>query len=311
MGTIHKLIEAKGRHAALEIAADERERRAIEAAAAYMSEEQSEIAFLFSGWAHAALPHRRIPDDALWRIETEHVTLLVEPGRRPLPGGENVWVGVPYGSRARLIMLYLQSEALRTGSRDVELGRSLSDWLGRLSIPLGGKSYRDVKEQASRISRCRLSFHIQAGSRTGLINQNILDTAMFLDGRCDQESLFVETAKLSESFFEQLKKHPVPIEEAAISAINNNSMALDVYCWLAYRLHVLKKPKTVSWQALRIQFSPNVKHLFHFRAHFKDNLALALAVYPAARVEESENGLTLFPSPPPVTPKGQRLISSS
>jgi hypothetical protein len=299
MGTIHKLIEAKGRHAALEIAADERERRAIEAAAAYMGEEQSEIAFLFSGWAHAALPHRRIPDDALWRIETEHVTLLVEPGRRPLPGGENAWVGVPYGSRARLIMLYLQSEALRTGSRDVELGRSLSDWLGRLSIPLGGKSYRDVKEQASRISR------------TGLINQNILDTAMFLDGSCDQESLFVETAKLSESFFEQLKKHPVPIEESAISPINNNSMALDVYCWLAYRLHVLHKPKTVSWQALRIQFSPNVKHLFHFRAHFKDNLALALAVYPAARVEESENGLTLFPSPPPVTPKGQRLISSA
>ena len=80
-------------------------------------------------------------------------------------------------------------------------------------------------------------------------------------------------------------------------------MALDVYCWLAYRLHVLNKPKTVSWQALRIQFSPNVKHLFHFRAHFKDNLALALAVYPAARVEESENGLTLFPSPPPVSPK--------
>jgi replication initiator protein len=166
-----------------------------------------------------------------------------------------------------------------------------------------------VKEQASRISRCRLSFHIQAGSRTGLINQNILDTAMFLDESGEQESLFVETARLSEIFFEQLKKHPVPIEESAVSAINNNSMALDVYCWLAYRLHALHKPRPVTWQALRIQFSPNVKHLFHFRAHFKDNLALALAVYPEARVEEGESGLTLFPSPPPVAPKGQRLTS--
>ena len=310
MGTIHSLIGAKGKRAALDVATGDRERRAIEAAAAYMAEEQSEIAFLFSGWAHAALPHRRIPDDALWRVETEHVTLLVEPGRRPLPGGENAWVGVPYGSRARLIMLYLQSEALRTNSRHVELGRSLSDWLGRLGIPLGGKSYRDVKEQASRISRCRLSFHIQAGGRTGLINQNILDTAMFVGGNSEQGSLFVETAKLSESFFEQLKKHPVPIEESAISAINNNSMALDVYCWLAYRLHVLNKPKTVSWQALRVQFSPNVKHLFHFRAHFKDNLALALAVYPAARVEENEHGLTLFPSSPPIAPKHQRLLGN-
>ena len=241
MGTVHSLIEMRGRQGALQQAIDDRERRAIEAASAYMTDEQTDIAFLFSGWAHAALPHRRIADDAVWRVETEHVTLLVEPGRKPLPGGENAWVGVPYGSRARLIMLYLQSEALRTNSREVELGRSLSDWLSRLGIPLGGKSYKDVKEQAARISRCRLSFHIQAGNRSGLINQNILDTAMFLDGGGNQGDLFVERAKLSDSFFEQLKKHPVPIEEAAISAINNNSMALDVYCWLAYRLHSLTK----------------------------------------------------------------------
>lgn len=309
MGTIHSLIEIKGRQAALECAADNRERRAIETAAAYMMDEQTDIAFLFSGWAHAALPHRRIADDAVWRVETEHVTLLVEPGRRPLAGGENAWVGVPYGSRARLIMLYLQTEAIRTGARQVELGRSLSDWLVRLGIPLGGKSYKDVKEQASRISRCRLSFHIQAGGRSGLINQNILDTAMFLDGGGDQGDLFVETAKLSESFFEQLKRHPVPIEETAISAINNNSMALDVYCWLAYRLHSLQKSKPITWKALRIQFSPNVKQLFHFKAAFKDNLALAMAVYPGARVEETENGLLLHPSPPPITPKSQRIAT--
>ncbi len=306
MGIVHKLIEEKGRRGALDFAVDDRERRAIEAAATYMGDEQTDISFLFSGWAHACLPHRRIPDEEVWRVETEHVTLLVEPGRRPLPGGENKWTGVPYGSRARLIMLYLQSEALRTGSRNVELGRSLSDWLTRLGIPVGGKSYRDVKEQASRISRCRLSFHIQAGSRSGLINQNILDTAMFVDSG-EQGDLFVETARLSESFFEQLKKHPVPIEESAVAAINNNSMALDVYCWLAYRLHALTKPKAITWKSLRLQFSPNVKQLFHFRASFRDNLALAQAVYPAARIEETEHGLLLHPSRPPVAPRQIRL----
>ena len=308
MGTVHRLIELKGRRGALEVAAGDRERRAIEAAAIYMGDEQSEIAFLFSGWAHACLPHRKIADDAVWRVETEHVTLLVEPGRRPLPGGELAWVGVPYGSRARLIMLYLQSEAIRTNSRHVELGRSLNDWLSRLGIPVGGKSYKDVKEQASRISRCRLSFHIQTGSRSGLINQNILDTAMFLDDAQDQGTLFVDTATLSDSFFEQLRRHPVPIEESAVAAISNNSVALDAYCWLAYRLHALTKPKAITWKALRVQFSPHVKQLFHFRSSFKDNLALALAVYPAARVEETENGLMLYPSPPPVAPKAGRLL---
>jgi hypothetical protein len=68
-----------------------------------------------------------------------------------MPNGPPVRVGVPYGSRARLILIYLQSEALRTNSREVELGRSLRVWLGRMGIPIGGKSMAEVRDQAERI----------------------------------------------------------------------------------------------------------------------------------------------------------------
>jgi hypothetical protein len=98
-----------------------------------------------------------------------------------LPGAQEFEIGVPYGSRARLIMLYLMGRALETSCREVELGRSLRDWLVRIGIPQGGKSIRDVREQAERISRCRLSFQVQQGGRTGLVNQNIVDSAIFLD----------------------------------------------------------------------------------------------------------------------------------
>ena len=70
----------------------------------------------------------------------------------------------------------------------------------------------------------------------------------------NQPGLFVDTAKLSEGFYDQLRRHPVPVEEAAIRALANNSLALDVYCWLAYRLHSLSVQKTVSWKALHGQF---------------------------------------------------------
>ena len=118
---------------------------------------------------------------------------------------------------------------MRTGRREIELGRSLRVWLHRMGITVGGKSVAGVREQAERISRCRLTFHVGTQGRVGLLNQNIVDTAIFLDeaGSDRQGSLFVETARLSESFFEQLSKHPVPLEEAAIRAVNNNSMALD------------------------------------------------------------------------------------
>ena len=201
-------------------------------------------------------------------------------------------------------MLYLQTEALRTNSREIELGKSLRNWLSRLGIPIGGKSLKDVREQAERISRCRLTFHVQAAGRAGLVNQNIMDTAMFVDGADPaQGSLFLETAKLSETFYEQLRKHPVPLEEAAIRAINNNSMALDLYCWLAYRLHVLTGPRQVTWKALMGQFGGGYKEQFHFKPRFLENLSLAMAVYRDAKVDIDEKGLTLRPSRPPVPQK--------
>jgi Plasmid encoded RepA protein len=272
VAAVHKLIEELGKQGALRAAETEGDRRAVEAAISYMSDEEAGIGFLYSGWCQAALPHKKLADDAIWKVQTERVTLVVEPGRRNLLGDDMQFVGVPYGSRARLILLYLQSEALRTSSRDIELGRSLHAWLGRLGIPIGGKSFKDVREQADRLSRCRLTFHVQQGGRAGLINQNIVDAAMFVAGDDgQQESLFVETARLSETFYEQLKKHPVPLEEPAIKAISNNSQALDVYCWLAYRLHVLPAARTITWPSLFAQFGSSYKKLAHFKTRHLDS----------------------------------------
>jgi hypothetical protein len=267
--------------------------RRFTGAASQMVNEIKDIGFLYSGWVQAALPHRGLALDAIWQADTDWVSLMVEPGRRRRSDGEVEWVGVPYGSRARLILLYLQTEALRTQSREVTFGPSLNAWLARLEIPVGGKSYRDVKEQAERISRCHLTFHLHGGGRTGLINQNIVDTAMFVHDaeNIQQGGLFPETARLSKSFYDQLRRHPLPVEQTAIKALANNSMALDLYCWLAYRLHALEAPCDVSWKALHSQFGLGFKRLDNFRMRMTNSLMLALAVYPAAEVEIVSGGL--------------------
>ena len=300
MAEIHRLLEEHGKQAVLQLDID---RRIVEAAAGYMSTEESEVGFLYSGWAQSALPHKKLADDANWQVHTDHVSLVVQPGVRPSLTGDAIPVGVPFGSRARLIILYLQSEALKTHSREVELGKTLHAWLRRLEIPIGGKSMAAVRDQAERISRCRMSFQVKQGTRTGLVNQSILDTAMFIEDDSTQGSLFIEKAKLSEMFFEQLKKHPVPIEENAIAMIANNSMAIDVYCWLAYRLHSLSVSKLVTWKALHAQFGRGLARLDHFRWYFTQNVNLALAVYPDAKVDIDGRGLVLNPSRPPVAPK--------
>jgi hypothetical protein len=303
MGKVHDILEQKGKQGAL---LAEFDRVVVEAASQYLSDEENSIGFLYSGWCQAALPHRRLENDAGWQIESERMALVVEPGMRPTSTGKPEPVGVPYGSRARLIMIFLQSEAIRTQSREIALGRSLREWLTKMGIPIGGKSLKDVRDQCERISRCRLSLTIRHGSRVGLSNQNIVDTAMFIaSDEPAQGSLFTETARLSEGFYEQLRRHPVPLQDAAIRAIANNSMALDVYAWLAYRLHSLDKARPISWKAVKTQFGAGYGRMDHFKNNFRTILALALAVYPDARVEDDSNGkgLILYPSRPPVPSK--------
>ncbi len=301
MGTVHDLIEAKGKVGTLAFDFD---RQVVEAAAAYMADEDAGIGFLYSGWCQAALPHRRLANDQGWQIDGERVRLIVEPGMRGGDNGKPEPVGVPYGSRARLILLRLQSEALRTQSRDVELGSTLRDWLTKMGIPVGGRSVKEVRDQTERISRCRLTFEVRHGNRVGMANQNIMELAIFFESADPaQGALFAQHARLSEAFFASLQKHPVPIEEAAIRAIANNSMALDIYAWLAYRLHVLVKPTPVSWRALKQQFGASFARLDNFKATFSSNLHLAMAVYRDAKIEDGPAGLVLHNSRPPVAPR--------
>jgi Plasmid encoded RepA protein len=302
MGTVHDLLDMKGKAGTLQTGID---RTVVEAASLYMSDEDGSLGFAFSGWAQCALPHRRLAPDARWEIAGERVRLVVEPGLHPSShDGPMEHIGVPYGSVARLILLFLQTEALRTNSRDVELGGSLRQWLSKIGASIGGSNARAVRDQAERISRCRLTFHIQGSGKVGLVNQSIVDRALFIDdSNTRQGKLSLETAKLSEGFFEQLKRHPVPLEEAAIRAISNNPAALDAYLWLAYRLHVLTSDKLITWKALKSQFGGGYKELFHFKPRFTQALALATAVYPAAKIDVMEQGVILKPSRPPVAPR--------
>src|ERR1700709_2709942 len=196
MGTVHELIDARGKQGAIEAGLD---RGIVEAANLYMGDENSALNFVYSGWAQCALPHKKLAEDQPWELTVERIRLVVEPGRRPRGGdGPLEFLGVPYGSHARLILLYLQTEALRTGSREVELGGSLRQWLGRLGISVGGMTGRSVRDQAERISRCRLTFHLSTGgAASGLIQQNIVDRALFMDdgGGDRQGRLSLETAK--------------------------------------------------------------------------------------------------------------------
>ena len=77
-------------------------------------------------------------------------------------------------------------------------------------------------------------------------------------------------------------------------------MSLDLYVWLAWRLHTLDRGTPISWPALFGQFGDGYSHLRHFKPRFGDALSVALAAYPEAVVDLNENGIVLNPSAPPI-----------
>ncbi len=98
MGEVHDILEAKGREGALQAGL---ERAIVDAASAYMGDEDNALGFVYAGWAQCALPHSKLLPDAPWGIRAEKLRLLVEPGRRPVgDANETEFVGVPFGAHA-------------------------------------------------------------------------------------------------------------------------------------------------------------------------------------------------------------------
>ena len=140
MGKIHRLIDEHGVEAAKASSEDRIGRLCIETAFAVMSDERQKVGVMHAGFAMTALPHKRLAEN-VWIRDSANVRLRVESGA----DAEGELVGVPYGSIARMILLYLQSEAVKTRSREVELGKSMNAWLRTMDIDNGGKSYKLVR----------------------------------------------------------------------------------------------------------------------------------------------------------------------
>src|ERR1700757_1997641 len=205
MAEVHQLIVREGIEEARRQAITKHERMVIEAAYQVLSDDAEKMGFTYSGFALTSLPHK--PQSELtWKRDGHNLTMLIQSGvdRAGKP------LGLPYGSYARFILLFLQSEAIRTGSREVELGRSMKVWLGSMGLSIGGNTYKKVSEQAKRISLCRLTFYADAGANEVVSNGGFVKTAINLTGAShgDQPSLWQEKVLLDEEFYRALRDHP-------------------------------------------------------------------------------------------------------
>jgi hypothetical protein len=311
-GKLRRQLEALGIDQALGLASTVLDRRCVEAAHIVLTDEEAAPGYIHAGFAMTALPHKRT-DAIEWIRDGADIRLRIESGK----SHDGTVAGIPFGYVARLILLYLQTEAIKTRSREVELGRSMHSWLKAMGLNSGGKGYEAVREQSRRLSLCRLTFYRLADGGEAVLNGSFVREAILPSRDMgNQLSLWRETVVLDEVFYESLVRHPLPVRESAIRAMSGRSMAIDLYVWLAYRLHHLTRATRVPWPAVYRQFGAGFALPRQFKAHAREALALALAAYPEAQVRVDDEALTLLPSPAPVperwrsaSPQSIRMIS--
>src|SRR3954451_10942150 len=284
-------------------------RRRVRWAHEILSLEQDTVNYLHSGFCQAALPHRepKNPTEP-WIRRNGAYQLIIRPGILPLRD-KVVPVGVPYGTKARLIMIYFQTEAVRTRSQVVDLGPNMASWLKRMGLTTSGGargSYAPVREQALRIARCEFTMRFErSADEARLADQRIIDgmDLWHVDGTGEPPSRgrreWVRHVRLSDAFFAHLMDHSVPLSEEAIARLKHSSLALDLYVWLTYRLHTLRKETIVPWSALAKHFGSESGHR-QLAFRLKEVLKDVVAVYPDANVDTSTRGLILRPSRPSV-----------
>lgn len=302
---VRQLVLLHGREAARRMVMEEAE-PLVRIASEVMADETGRSGYSYSGLCLTSLPHRKPKSIEPWVRTVGPLTLIVEPGYIKLDDGPPQMLGVPYGARGRLILIYLQTQAVLTQSREISLGRSMRAWMGHMGMSVGGETARALREQARRIATCsmRFSWRLEkAGKQAAVMtNERIIKSGLFFHDQADgrQGSLFEDRVLLDADFFEQLRRHPVPLQDAAIQELKDSSAALDIYVWLAYRLHHLTKRTPIGWRDLYAQFGGGYRYLWSWKPQFITSLAEAVAAYPEARVDVEDTHIVLHPSPPPV-----------
>ena len=102
-------------------------------------------------------------------------------------------------------------------------------------------------------------------------------------------------------------QHAVPLNEGAVSRLSHTAMGLDIYTWLAQRLHRVNpgKPALVPWVSLKEQFGQGYDRMDNFKRVFRATLKQVLVVYSEAKCTLDGQGMGLRHSRPPVL---RRLI---
>jgi hypothetical protein len=279
-------------------------------------------AFIARQIVQVTLPHADPGDVPVWKRSNGQLTLSIRPA---WDHQNNRIRGYPYGTLPRLLLFWMTTEAVRTGSRRLELGSTLAAFMRELNLDPGRGGVRSdafrLREQMQRLFRATISFE-QTQQAGGQNLQRWMDMQIAPKGELwwdpispEQPALWGSWVELGEAFHEAIVGAPVPVDLRALRALRKSPLALDLYAWATYKTfavnHSGKAGQHVPWKSLQKQLGCDYANPRHFKSAARIVVRKVQAVFPGFRVDEFQDdnggGLIVKKGTPAVS---RRLIAS-
>ena len=228
--------------------------------------------------------------------------------------------GLPFGNIPRLLLAWVSTEAVRTQSRELFLGASLSGFMRKLDLaPIGGGSRGErtrLRNQMKRLFNAHIQLVYEDERVSASVNSPLASrTEFWWNPRQPHEhALWESKIELGEKFFDEIVSHPVPLDMNILKALRRSSLGLDLYLWVTYRTFSLKRSLRLSWPRLYRQFgvdpvmAGDKRTVDDFRKDCLRELIKIKVAWPDLNYSTAKGVLVLWPSKPAVPPTRLQLV---
>ena len=227
---------------------------------------------------------------------------------------------LPFGNFPRLLLAWVSTEAVRTQSRELVLGRSLSAFMRALGINSDSGGSRGeltrLRNQMKRLFGCTVSLTYKDEQGEAAVNSLIARRTEFWwnERKPDEPTLWESKIYLGEDFFSEIINHPVPIDMNTLTALKRSSLGLDLYLWLVYRTFALRAPLHLTWRLVYRQFgvdpakAGNKETIQNFRREVLRELKKIQIAWPELNYAMAHGALIIQPSKPAVPPARLQFV---
>jgi hypothetical protein len=252
------------------------------------------LGYMARALVQATMPHKKCENSEFTRHNGNFSLTILAPSE----------IGLPYGTIPRLLTAWITTEAVKMQQRELALGKSLSSFMEKLGlVPSGGRwgSITRLRHQMQKLFSSSISCNYSDSQRDSGLNIQVAEEYhLWWEPKIpEQACLWESTLILNKRFFNEITKNPVPINMDALKALKRSPMAIDVYCWLTYRMSYLDKICEIPWPLLQTQFgsdyATDLQGTRNFKKAFLRELKKVITIYPA-NIYEDRDCLILKPS---------------